>query len=142
MTLVSKYNTFKGISTVLTVGTPMISLASCSELFVHRSDTSISAAGIFAILFAILFLKDNIVENFKIPSPFIISVCGLIVISLIESIIYPLKIVFITTVVVTGIDTLTFRRIYKNIERSLPENVSKYFKFGFIFGKTDEIVGE
>lgn len=142
MTFVSKYNIFKGISTALTVGTPIISLASCSELFVHRSDTSISAAGIFAILFAILFLKDKIVENFKMPSPFIISVCGLIAISLIESIIYPLKIVFITTVVATGIDTLTFRRIYKNIERSLPENASKYFKFGFIFGKTDEIVGE
>ena len=66
MKTVAKYNTFKGISTLLTAGTPFISLLSCSELFVHRSETAISAAGVFAMLFAILFFKDKLLENFAI----------------------------------------------------------------------------
>ena len=133
MTNVGKYNLFKGISTILTIGTPIASLMSCSELFVHRSDTAISVAGVCAVTFSIIFLKDKILENIKMPSPFIISLIGLILVSLVESIIYPLKIVFLTTMAVTGVDLVTFRRMYKNIENELDEATKNKFKFGFIF---------
>ena len=142
MKAVAKYNLYKGLSTAMTVGTPIISLASCSELFIHRSDTAISAAGVFAILFALLFFKDKLMENIKIPSPFVISIIGLILIALIESIIYPIKIVFATTVVITGVDTVTFRRMYKNLEITFPEKVNKFKRFGFIIGTTDNVMGE
>jgi phosphatidylserine synthase len=142
MQTIGKYNVFKGISTALTVGTPIVSLASCSELFIHRSDTAISAAGVFAILFAILFLKDKLMENIKIPSPFVISLIGLVVISMLESIIYPMKIVFVTTAAVTCVDTFTFRSIYKRIERMLHEKIDSFKKFGFIFGTTEDVMGE
>ena len=58
---IAKYNTYKGVSTVLTVGTPIITLACCSDMFVHRSETAISAAGMFGLLLAALLLKDKIV---------------------------------------------------------------------------------
>lgn len=139
MKIVSKYNTCKAVSTVLTVGTPILSLLSCSELYVHRSETAISAAGVFAILLSLLFVKDKLFENFKIPSPFVISIIGLIIIVMIESIIDPLKIVFISTMVATGIDTFTFRHMYKSIEVSLPESTNGYKHFGFIFAKSDNV---
>ena len=142
MKTVAKYNTFKGISTLLTAGTPFISLLSCSELFVHRSETAISAAGVFAMLFAILFFKDKLLENFKAPSPFVISVIGLLVISMIKSIIYPLQIVFGATIIASGVDAVTFRRIYKNMETNFPESIKNYLHFGFIFGSSKEIMGE
>lgn len=142
MKKIAKYNLFKGLSTCLTLGTPIVTLASCSELFIHRSETAISAAGVFAILFSILFFKDKIMENIKIPSPFVISVIGLIIIVMLESIIYPMKIVFIATTVITCIDTFTFRRIYKNIEYDLPKDVDKYKHAGFIFATSKTVLGE
>ena len=142
MKTIAKYNLFKGVSTGLTMGTPIVTLACCSELFVHKSETAISAAGVFAILFAALFFKDKLLENLKMPSPFVISVIGLIVIMMIESIIAPLKIVFISTMVTTGVDTVTFRRIYKSMELDFPESAEKFKHFGFIFGKTENIIGE
>ena len=142
MTKVAKYNVFKGVSTVLTVGTPILSLMSCSNLFIHRSDTAISAAGVFALIFALWFLKDKLAENFKLPSVFIASLIGLIAIVLVESIIYPMKVVFLSTVVVTGIDELTFKRIYKELEKTLPEAAETFKKLGFIFAKDEDLRGE
>lgn len=139
MKIVSKYNTCKAASTILTAGTPILSLLSCSDLYVHRSETAISAAGVFAVLFALLFAKDKLLENFKVPSPFVISIIGLIVIVMIESIIDPLKIVFISTVAATGVDTVTFRHMYKSMETSLPQSVNAYKHFGFIFTKSENI---
>lgn len=141
MTFVAKYNLYKAVSTVLTVGTPIISLASCSQLFIHRSDTSISAAGVFALLFAVLFFKDKLLENLKMPSPFVISVVGLIFIVMIESILYPIKIVFATTVMTTAVDAVTFRRMYKDMERKFTDDVLEFKRFGFIFAKNDTIFG-
>lgn len=142
MKLVAKYNVFKALSLLLTVSTPLLTLISCSEFFVHRSDTAISTAGIITIVICALFFKDKILENFKVPSPFLFSLISLIIIVCIESIIYPMKCVLISTVVVTGVDTLTFRRIYKNAERLLPDDVEKFKKFGFITAKTETITGE
>lgn len=139
MKIVSKYNTCKAVSTVLTVGTPLLSLLSCSDLYVHRSETAISAAGVFATLFALLFAKDKLLENFKVPSPFVISIIGLVVIVMIESIIDPLKIVFVSTIAATGIDAFTCRHMYKSIEASLPASANKYKHFGFIFTKSENI---
>lgn len=134
---VAKYNLFKGISTALTVGTPMISLMSCSDLFVHRSDTAISMAGVLAILLSVLFFKDKIMENLKVPSPFIISVIGLVLILLVESIMHPMKVILTATAVVTGADTLVFKRLYKNIELDFPDDIEKYKHFGFVITKSE-----
>lgn len=142
MKTVAKYNVFKGISLALTASTPIVALLSCSELFVHRSDTAISVAGIVAIVISCLFFKDKLLENFKLPSPFMGSLIGLIIIQLIKSIIYPIETVLVATVVVTAVDTITFRRMYKNIERKLPDNIDKFKHFGFITCKTEEIMGE
>lgn len=142
MKIVAKYNVFKALSLLLTVSTPILTLLSCSEFFVHRSDTAISTAGIITIVISALFFKDKILENFKMPSPFIFCLISLVIIICIESILYPVKSVLIATCIVTGIDTITFRRIYKNAEKTLPDSAEKFKKFGFIIGKTEDIVGE
>lgn len=142
MKLVAKYNVFKAISLLLTCLTPILTLFSCSDFIVHRSDTAISTAGIVTIAISALIFKDKILENFKVPSPFVFSLIALILIVCIESIMYPIKCVLISTVVVTGIDTVTFRRIYKDAERFLPDNIDKFKKFGFIPYKTEVVTGE
>lgn len=142
MTKIAKYNIFKGVSTVITVGTPILSLVSCSELFAHRSDTAISAAGVFALIFALWFLKDKLAENFKLPSPFIASLVGLILIVMVENIIYPMKVVFLSTMITTGIDSLTFKRIYQELEKVLPDAAKTFKKFGFIFVKEKDLIGD
>ena len=142
MKMVAKYNLFKGISTLATIGTPIITLLSCSNLFVHRSDTAISAAGIFAILIVILLFKDKIAENFKVPSAFVLSTVVFVLILLVENIIVPIKYVALATMVTSGIDEVTFKRIYKSIELQLPE-AAKYKKFaGFLFTTTKKLEGE
>ena len=142
MKTVGKYNLYKGVSTALTVGTPIGALLLCSDMFIHRSDTAISAAGVFAFLFALLFMKDKLMENFKMPSPLIISIAGLIIIIMIESILDPLKIVFVSTIASCGIDALTFRHLYKSIENEYESELKKYKHFGFVFGSTDKIIGD
>jgi hypothetical protein len=139
MKRVCKYNLCKGISTLLTVGTPIITLCSCSELFVHRSDTAISAAGIFAILLTLLFAKDKIAENFKVPSAFVLSTVVFILLLMIESVMQPVKYVCIATMCTSGVDELTFKRFYKNIESLLPKEAMSYKYFGFIFSTSDKL---
>lgn len=136
---VGKYNLYKGISTVCTIGAPIITLASCSELFVHNSGTSLSAAGIFAIFIALLFAKDKIAENLKMPSAFIVALVGFILISMVENLILPMKTVCLVTMCTAGVDELTFKRWYKSIEKFLPEKVSLNKHFGFIFAKSDSL---
>ena len=138
---VFKYNLFKGISTVLTVGTPITTLCCCSELFIHRSDTAISAAGIFAILLTILLFKDKIAENFKVPSAFVISIAGLVLLLMIENILQPLKYVFIATACASGIDEITFKRFYKAVERNLPDAANDRKFAGFIFAFSNSLLG-
>ena len=140
MGVVAKYNLFKGISTVATVGTPIIALLSTSDLFIHRSDTAISAAGIFAILIMILLFKDKIAENFKLPSAFILSTVIFVLILLIENIIEPMKLVALSTMISTGIDEITFKRIYKRIEATLPEAAKNHKYVGFLFTTTSKLL--
>lgn len=139
---VAKYNIFKGISTVASVGTPLITLLCCSDFFVHKPETAISATGIFTILITILLLKDKIAENFKMPSAFILSTVVFVLILLIQNIIEPMKLVALATMITSGIDEITFKRIYKSIESQLPEAVNSYKHVGFIFTTSKKLLGD
>ncbi len=142
MKQVGKYNTFKGISTLLTIGTPIITLACCGDFFVERPATAISAAGVFAILIALLFAKDKLAEKIKTPSAFIISAAVLVIIVVVENIILPMKYVCIATMIASGVDELTFKRMYKALECKMPQCWQAYEHFGFIFAKTQDIFDE
>ena len=139
---VLKYNAFKGVSTLLTVGTPLITLACCGDMFVHRSETAISAAGVFAILIAALFFKDKIAEKFKSPSALVISIAVFVLCVLIENIILPIKYVCVATIAASGIDELTFKSWYKKVERSFPVCIDDYKHVGFIFTSTQKLIEE
>lgn len=130
---IAKYNICKAISTLCTVGAPIITLATCSELFVHDAGTSLSAAGVFALLISVFFAKDKILENFKAPSAFLLALVSFIFIVMVENILLPMKTVCIVTMVTAGVDELTFKNIYKRIRRLLPDEVSAYEHFGFLF---------
>ncbi len=139
---VAKYNLFKTMSLILTIGAPLITAITYSDFIVYDSSASISMAGVIAILFSALFLKDKIAENLKLPSPFVAATVLFITIQVIKSIIIPMETICGVTMLICGIDQLTFRRIYKRIELLLPEKVKAYKHFGFIFCKTDELKGE
>lgn len=138
---VAKYNLYKGISTVLSVGTPIVTMACCGDFFIHRSDTAISAAGVFAILIASLFFKDKIAENFKSPSALVVSIVVFILTLLVENLTYPIKAVCIATIAACGIDELTFKTWYKRLERVFPESAVDYKHFGFLFTTTKNLLG-
>lgn len=136
---VGKYNTFKGISTLLTIGTPIITLACCGDFFTERPATAISAAGVFAILIALLFAKDKLAEKIKTPSAFILSAAVLVIIVVVENIILPMKYVCVATMIASGVDELTFKRMYKALEYKMPQSWQSYEHFGFIFARTQDI---
>jgi hypothetical protein len=138
---IAKYNTFKAISTLCTIGAPVITLASCSELFVHNAGTSLSAAGVFALLISLLFAKDKILENFKAPSALVLSVAAFVFIVMVENILLPMKTVCIVTMITAGIDEVTFKNFYKRIKYSLPNEVDSYQHFGFLFTTSSKFGG-
>lgn len=127
-----KYNIFKGISTLLSVGTPLATLFITSADFIYTPEGAMSFTGVLTILLAALLLKDKIAENWKAPSAFIVSAVLLVILIVVEHIIEPIKFVCLATMACSGVDEITFKRFYKNIEAVLPE-VSKYYKhFGFL----------
>ena len=136
---VAKYNTCKGISTVLTLGTPITTLAICGAEIITPAG-KISFAGAMVILITLLFAKDKFAENFKVPSAFVVSIVGLMLILLVENILVPIKAVFIATMITSGIDELTFKSFYKQIETLLPEQAKVFKKFGFIFASSEKIL--
>ena len=142
MKKVAKYNLFKGVSTLLTLGTPIATLACCGEFFVHRSDTAMSAAAIFVILIVAIFCKDKILENWKTPPAAVICLIMFILICLVETILYPIKTVCITTMIATGVDEFTFKRMYKETEALLPEKSSIFKHCGFLFTTTKKLEGD
>ena len=136
MTNVKKYNIYKGISTVLTVGTPIITLACFGDFFVHRSDTAISAAGIFAILISALFAKDKFMEQLKSPTALKLAIIALVFCVLVENLIIPIEAVCICTIATAGLDELTFKRWYQGIEEEYFQDMpSSCKKIGFIMCK-------
>lgn len=133
MTPVSKYNTFKAVSTVLTFGTPIITLAASGELFVHQADTAISAAGVFAILISVLFFKDKIAEQFKAPSGLVVAIAVLVLTLFLERLLVPIKYVCFATICACGVDELTFKTWYKQAATKLPQSVDAFKHIGFIW---------
>lgn len=136
---VAKYNTCKGISTFLTLGTPITTLAICGAEIVTPAG-KISFAGAMVILITLLFAKDKLAENFKVPSAFVVSIVGFMLILLIENILVPIKAVFIATMITSGIDELTFKSFYKQIETLLPKQTKAFKKVGFIFASSEKIL--
>lgn len=139
MKQVAKYNTFKGVSTALTFGTPLVTLACCGDMFVHRSETAISAAGVFALLIAALFFRDKIAEQFKAPSALVVSIVVFVLCVLLENIITPIKYVCIATFAATGVDEFTFKSWYKRLEHTFPAVAADYKHAGFVFASSKKL---
>ena len=142
MKLVTKYNVFKGISMAVTAGVPLTTAALVSDFFVKTTNTSISTAGVIAILIAGLIMKDKIMEQIKTPTAFKLCATLLIILWLIESIILPMKVVLIASCFALGLDTLILKQIYTKAESLLGSSAAAYKHFGFICCKTETITGE
>lgn len=141
MKKVAKYNLTKGVSSVLTFGTPIITLACTGDFFVHRSESAVSAAAMFVILIWLFFAKDKFLENFKLPGPFVLCAIAFGLVLIIENILFPIKAVCVSTMIATGVDEFTFKRMYKQIELTLPEIAETYKKFGFLFTTSKTLGG-
>lgn len=138
MKSVAKYNLCKGISTLLTIGTPTVALfISGAEIVSTEGKMSITAC--IVCLLTLLFAKDKIAENLKVPSAFILSAVLLGLIIVIENILLPLKGILIATCITSGVDELTFKRIYKQVEQLLPDKTGAFKHAGFIFTTTDNL---
>lgn len=142
MKSVAKYNLFKGLSTVCTMGTPLITLLLCGDFIKKTPNASVSASGVFVLLLMFMFFKDKILENFKMPPTFILCLIIFIGVVLIENILMPIKTICIVTMATSGIDEFTFKKFYKKLERSFPDNVDDYKHVGFIFTTTSNLLGD
>ena len=136
---VGKYNIYKGVSTVLTLGSPIVTLFACGDFFLERSDRTISAAAVFTILVVLLLGRDKLAEKMKFPSAFVLSLGVLVFITIVESIIYPIKIICIVTAITSGLDKITFEHLYKNIEAVLPDIYKGFMHCGFICTTTENL---
>lgn len=131
MTNIAKYNTYKGVSTALTFGTPIVSAACLGDFFVQSPESAMSGTAVFAILLAALFAKDKLVEHFKAPSALIVALIVFMFCIVVENILLPLKIVSAVTMAACGLDELTFKNLYKRVEMKLPLTAQPYKRFGF-----------
>lgn len=131
MTNIAKYNTYKGVSTALTFGTPIVSAACLGDFFVKSPESAMSGTAVFAILLATLFAKDKLVEHFKAPSALIVALIVFMFCIVVENILLPLKIVSAVTMAACGLDELTFKNLYKRVEMKLPLTAQPYKRFGF-----------
>ena len=139
MKRVAKYNTCKAMSTVLTVGTPIATMACCGDMFIHRSDTALSATAVFAFLLSMLFLKDKVLDFIKTPTALKVAVIGFVFCVVVGNLIETLRIVFGMTIAASAVDELTFKRIYNNRVLGFPESYEQYKKFGFMFTTTENL---
>ena len=129
---VAKYNTMKGVSTILTIGTPLISLA-CSSVEIVTPAGKMSMTACIVCLLVLLFAKDKLAENWKMPSAFIVSGALFGLILVIENILLPLKAILIATMIASGVDELTFKRYYKTLELLFPKCAANFKHAGFMF---------
>lgn len=141
MTNVAKYNACKGVSTGLTFGAPLITAACMGGFFKQQPSTAISGAAVFAILLAALLAKDKIAEKFKAPSALIVAIAAFVFCLIVESILYPVKVISCVTIIACGVDELTFKHIYKIVELKLPQQAQGLKKFGFFAAKQTTIDG-
>ncbi len=135
MTKVAKYNTYKGISTALTFGTPIITMLIVGDFFTARPATAISGAAVFAMLLSALLTKDKLAEKFKAPSALVVAVIVFVLCVVVENIILPVKIISLATIIACGVDELTFKGFYKRLELSFPQQAQALKKFGFYVAK-------
>ena len=140
-----KYNLLKGISMILSVGTPTSTMIILNESLADSPAGAISIAGIIVILMAALIMKDKIAENFKMPSALVLSISLFIIILLLENIIVLAKYTCVATAMICAIDELTFKSWYKRLEKSIIKkydvDLNDYKKIGFIFGTSKKILG-
>lgn len=136
---VLKYNLFKIGSTVLTLGVPCTALALSSDFYAHLGDASTAAGAVFLGLIALFFLKDKIAENFKCPSALVVSIVTLTFILIVQAIFIPMVYVCASSVVSCLTDELTFKRLYKKVERKFPKDALDRKKFGFYFTTSRKI---
>lgn len=129
---IAKYNICKAVSTLLTAGAPIITLL-MSTVDIVTPAGRLSVTTVIAMVITALLMKDKLAENFKMPSAFILSIVGLVFIIVIESILVPLKAVFIVTIITSGVDEITFKSLYKRLEISFPENALAFKHAGFMF---------
>ena len=141
MTPVCKYNISKAVSIVLTMGTPVVTLFSCSSLYIHRSETALSAGGVLLVLILALIFKDKLLENFKAPSPLIFCLIGTIIVIMVQYIMSTILYIFVASTIACGIDALTFRSICKKYDILLPRKTEAYKHWGFIFARNPTIEG-
>lgn len=139
MKTVAKYNTCKAISTVLTVGTPIATLACSGDIIVETSGKSVSAAAVFAFLLSLLFVKDKLLEFVKSPTALKVAIIGFVFCVVVGDLIETLKIVFGLTIAASALDELTFKKIYTSLMYQLPENYKQYEKFGFLFTTSSKL---
>ena len=140
MTNVAKYNICKGVSTVFTMGTPIISTLRCADFFKQSTGTSISGLGILALLFTLLFTKDKLAENVKMPSAMVLAGIIFILTSMIANVAYAVQIISGATFIAAGLDEASTKKLYKHYEKLLPEIAQDYKHFGFIFAKLETLV--
>lgn len=136
---VFKYNLFKSLSLVITCLPSFAVTAYYGDFIIRDSKATVSFAGVISILIALLFLKNKIAENFKVPSPFVIACILFFLTLLIEPILVQVRITCLVIMISCGIDELTFKRIYKSIEALMPDKAKAYKHFGFYICKSDKL---
>ena len=138
MKSVAKYNVCKSVSSVLTIGTPIVTLA-CSSVEIVTPEGKMSITACIVLLLTLLFCKDKIAENFKVPSAFVLSGILFGIIIMIENILVPMKAVLIATMIASGVDELTFKRMYKSLESLMPARAKAYKHIGFYFTTSEKV---
>lgn len=140
-----KYNLLKGISMILSVGTPTSTMIILNESLADSPAGAVSIAGIIVAMMSILIMKDKIAENFKMPSAFVAATALFIIILLLENIIVLAKYTCLITALICGIDELTFKGWYKRLEKTVNKTYSvdlnDYKKLGFVIGTSKKILG-
>lgn len=140
--MVAKYNIFKAISTVLTFGTPIVSVIACGGFYRNDGGACVSLAAVMAFLLSALFLKDKLAEQFKSPTALKISAAGLIFCFIVEAIVQAMQVMFGCTVIACLIDETTFKRFYVEMERKFPEDARVYKHIGFYIMNSDKLNSE
>lgn len=139
MKKVFKYNLFKSLSLLITCVPSFVITSYYGDFIIRDSKATISFAGVISILVAVLFLKNKIAENFKVPSPFIIACVLFFLTILIEHILIQVRMTCLVIMISCGVDEFTFKRIYKNIEVLMPEKMKAYKHLGFYVCKSDKL---
>lgn len=142
MTNVAKYNITKGISTALTMGTPIVSTLCCADFFKQNAGTSISGLGILALLFVLLFTKDKLAENLKVPSAMVVAGIVFVLTTMVAQVAQAVQVISGATFIAASLDEITCKKLYKALEQRLPDISQTHKFFGFMWVKYDTLLKE